>query len=271
MQPTAGPTASDAPAPPSKEGEVPVTTTTNTVPRSKGLAEPAATANPSSGGSTIMDKAAALVPAGVLSAAAAYLRKYTILTCHIRKTYIVIASSLNPTNAPTASDAAPTPTGEREGFNAPLPAIPSEPLTSAPHEPTQPLIGSTVSPDEDTQQALANAKNPDEYKAVAAPATGNTATPTTESGTETNTPVAQPKGQEGALTAVPLVDTVGKKNTSLSKFRGKDKKASDDNSYETDGSLMGSTQPIGGKTPITPTSGSVDAISKCATFSDICI
>lgn len=74
MQPTAGPTASDA-APP-KEDDLPITTTTNAVPHAKGLSEPTPSANSSTEGSTLMGKAAGLVPAGVLSVAAAYLRKF---------------------------------------------------------------------------------------------------------------------------------------------------------------------------------------------------
>ena len=77
-------------------------------------------------------------------------------------THTTLANALNP-NAPSegfraASEGAPTPFGEHEGLNGPLPPIPTGPSTS------QPLMGSTVSPDQDAQQALAKSSNPEHYK-----------------------------------------------------------------------------------------------------------
>ena len=53
----------------------------------------------------------------------------------------------------------PTPTGEEEGLNAPLPPVPVEtPKQSVP------IMGSSVSPDTDVQEALSKAANPQDYK-----------------------------------------------------------------------------------------------------------
>ncbi len=77
MQPTMSPTAADA-APPTHPSDLsnehPITTTTNTITHAdltpKGENPP--------GGTTLMDKAAAILPAGVVGAAASYLRAYFI-------------------------------------------------------------------------------------------------------------------------------------------------------------------------------------------------
>ncbi|CAG8753138.1 6313_t:CDS:1, partial [Acaulospora colombiana] len=86
-------------------------------------------------------------------------------------TYVLLASSSNP----AAADAAPTPTGEHEGLNSPLPPVPNaKEKETAPLSPifssnTEPLVGSSVSPDEDVQAALEKAANPDEYKVEVIP------------------------------------------------------------------------------------------------------
>jgi hypothetical protein len=101
LQPTASPTAADAqpPVPPTVTGNPPISTTTNTV-QHKALDTP--NDGTATGGMSLKDKAAALLPAGALTAAAAYLRKP--LSRHFFRCITHrLASYLNP----TAADAQP--------------------------------------------------------------------------------------------------------------------------------------------------------------------
>ncbi|PVF96154.1 hypothetical protein CPB86DRAFT_787300 [Serendipita vermifera] len=155
LQPTMKPTAADSLPPeanPPLTDKPPISTTTNTISHQD------VEAPKEEEGATWKDKVASVLPAGALSAATAYL-----------------PSSLNPKANPTAADAAPTPTGEHEGLNSPLPPVPdtkekeSTPLSPTFSPSTEPLVGSSVSPDEDVQAALEKAANPDEYKVEVIP------------------------------------------------------------------------------------------------------
>lgn len=146
LNPTVAPTAADAPPPVTNEArhvEQPLLPTTNAdMPASNKQVDEAEIKDEQPKPKTWTQTAASVVPAGV----AAYL-----------------PSALNP-NAPTVetpTEGAPTPFGEHEGLNAPLPPVPSESSTSAP---PAPVVGSTVSPDEDVQAALSNSPNPEQYK-----------------------------------------------------------------------------------------------------------
>jgi hypothetical protein len=204
------PTAEDSLPPEAKAtttDEPPITTTTNTVTHQE--VEP-----PQEEGATWKDKVASVLPAGALSAAAAYLRMY-IHSRHRQILKLRLASSLNPTANPTAADAAPTPTGEHEGLNSPLPPVPdvkekiASPVSPTFSPITAPLVGSSVSPDEDVQAALEKAANPDEYKVEVIP----------------------PMHTDEKTTAVPP-----------SQLKDDER------------SIVESTRAVGGRTPITPSS-----------------
>jgi hypothetical protein len=95
MQPTMSPTAADAnpPAHPTDlSNERPITTTTNTVDH-KALESSKTDAPP--GGNALMDKAAGILPASVIGAAAAYLRMFIPLLIPQVNTYTLWNSRFN--------------------------------------------------------------------------------------------------------------------------------------------------------------------------------